>query len=133
MGEAVRPAYVSSNTNTWIVMQRSTEEGAVKLIGSISVLGPQNEWKRIKSLIEIALADYAEEHAVVIANATISEACKEARAEGFEEGVNSVKDNQYKNEILEEAASVLEGDVLESPDEFEGKTKLKVFDLLEKC
>jgi site-specific recombinase len=39
----------------------SAEEVAVKLVRSISVLGHQNEWKRIKSLIEIALSDFAEE------------------------------------------------------------------------
>ena len=37
-----------------------------------------------------------------------------------------------RNEALEEAAKILEGDVLETPDEYEGKTKLKVFDLVEK-
>lgn len=37
-----------------------------------------------------------------------------------------------KAEAYEEAAKILEGDVLKTPDEFDGKTKIKVFDLLER-
>ena len=44
------------------------------------------------------------------------------------EGIQS----QARASALEEAAKVLEGDVLESPDEFNGAIKLEVFDLLER-
>jgi hypothetical protein len=43
-----------------------------------------------------------------------------------------VIERRAKAEAYEDAAAMLYGDVLLTNDEFEGKTKLKVFDLLER-
>jgi len=39
---------------------------------------------------------------------------------------------QVRREALEEVANLMEGDVLNSPDEFTPKEKIRVFDLLER-
>lgn len=61
--------------------------------------------------------------------------CKRALGKWCEECAIHEANANYrmgKAEAYEQAAKVLEGDVLLTPDEFEGKTKLKVFDLLER-
>lgn len=62
---------------------KTAEEAAEEIVSEVTreIIQP-NELAR---LVAQALTAYTEEHAVAIANATISEACKKARAEALEE------------------------------------------------
>lgn len=64
----------------------------------------------------------------------LEEAIQDAYIAGCNESVLQFKNDERncKAATYEECAQILEEDVLLTPDEFEGKTKLKVFNLLEK-
>lgn len=86
------------------------EDVAVRLIGSISTLVPRNEWKRIKSLIEIALADYAEHRVREEEETAYKAGCNEAVLRFFDEK-KKVYDEGYRAGI-EAAAKVAYDDGL---------------------
>lgn len=71
----------------------------------------------------------------------ILEALRAVHNAGYQDGVQYAMNSERVlkavrviafNEAIEKAVVILTGDVLETPDEFDGKTKLKVFALLDR-